>query len=291
MERIAPWLQTQWDRRAAGNFIGGGTGAGLAICAAASGLAGAAPPPAAYALAALSTAVGLALVWLEIGRPWRFLHVFFHPQTSWMTREALVAPPLLLALAVAAWAGGAAPALAALLLAAAFLYCQARILNAARGIPAWREPRLVPLIVATGLAEGAGLFLALAAATGAAVGAPILAWTLLALAARRIAWTAYRRALDGQGAPSAARQALRAIDAPLLWLGTVAPAALVLAAPVSGALAAPLVAAGGLLALGAGWALKLTIVLRAAFNQGFALPHLPRLDAARPDSSARPGWS
>ncbi len=40
MDRIAPWLQTNWDRRAAGNFIGGGTGAGLAIFAAASELTG-----------------------------------------------------------------------------------------------------------------------------------------------------------------------------------------------------------------------------------------------------------
>jgi phenylacetyl-CoA:acceptor oxidoreductase 26-kDa subunit len=291
MERIAPWLQTQWDRRAAGNFIGGGTGAGLAICAAASTLAAGPPQAAVYALAGLSIAAGLALVWLEIGRPWRFLHVFFHPQTSWMTREALAAPPLLLALAVAAWQGGAAPALAALLLAVVFLYCQARILSAARGIPAWREKRIVPLIIATGLAEGAGLFLALAAASGAAIATLIFAWALAALASRWLAWTAYRRRLDEQGAPREARRALKAIDRPLLLAGTLAPAALILAALLFAGVAAPLAAAAGLLALGTGWALKLTIVLRAAFNQGFALPHLPRLDAARGDSSARPGWS
>jgi phenylacetyl-CoA:acceptor oxidoreductase 26-kDa subunit len=291
VERIAPWLQTQWDRRAAGNFIGGGTGAGLAICAAARALAAGAHPALAYAVAGLSIAAGLSLVWLEIGRPWRFLHVFLHPQASWMTREALVAPALLLALAVAAWRGGAAPALAALPLAAVFLYCQARMLRAARGIPAWREPRIVPLIVATGIAEGAGAFLALAVATGAAAGAPILAAALVALAARWIAWTAYCRRLEGPAAPAAARRALQAIDRPLLLAGTLAPAALILGALAFAALAAPLSAVAGLFALGAGWAVKLAIVTRAAFNQGFALPHLPRLDAARGDTSTRPGWS
>ena len=40
-------------------------------------------------------------------------------------------------------------------LALAFIYCQARMLQAAKGIPAWREPLLVPLMVVTGLAEGA----------------------------------------------------------------------------------------------------------------------------------------
>ena len=44
-------------------------------------------------------------------------------------------------------------------LALVFVYCQARILQAAKGIPAWREPLLVPLIVITGVTEGAGLFL------------------------------------------------------------------------------------------------------------------------------------
>lgn len=291
MERIAPWLQTQWDRRAAGNFIFGGTGAGLAICAAASALAAGAHPAPAYAVAGLSIAAGLSLVWLEIGRPWRFLHVFFNPRTSWMTREALVAPPLLLALAAAAWPGGVAPALAALLLAAAFLYCQARILRAARGIPAWREGRIVPLILATGLAEGAGAFLALAPATGLGPGTALLALALAALAARWLAWIAYRRRLDRQGAPTAARRALQAVGAPLLLLGTIAPAALLLGALADAAVAAPLALAAGLFALAAGWALKLAIVTRASFNQGFALPHLPRLDAARGDSSARPGWS
>ncbi len=286
MDRIAPWPQTNWDRRAAGNFIGGGTGGGLAIVAAVSTLASGAAAPRAFAAAALFIAAGLLLVWLEIGRPWRFLHVFFHPQASWMTREALVAPPLLLALAAAAWHGGMALAIVSLLLALAFVYCQARMLRASRGIPAWRAPRIVPLMLATAFAEGTGAFLMLTPRAGAVM----LVLALVAIAARFIAWTAYGRQLAHGGAPAAALAALRAIDLPVLALGTLLPAALLFAAFGFATLAGPMALAAGALALAAGWLIKAVIVTRAAFNQGFALPHLPRLSAGR-DAGTRPGWS
>ena len=91
-------------------------------------------------------------MWAEIGRPLRALHVFFNPQTSWMTREGMVAMLLMpVGLASAVLWPQLAPAAA--VLALGFIYCQGRILHMAKGIPAWREPRVVPLIVATGLAE------------------------------------------------------------------------------------------------------------------------------------------
>jgi phenylacetyl-CoA:acceptor oxidoreductase 26-kDa subunit len=290
MERVAPWAQTSWDHRAAGNFIGGGTGSGLAIVAATSTLWSGEVPRVLLAAAALAIALGLALVWLEIGRPWRFLHVFFHPQTSWMTREALVAPPLIFTLGAAAWTGGHALATIAGVLAIAFLYCQARMLRAARGIPAWREPAIVPLIVATGLAEGAGAFLILALLTP--VGDRVA--LLLAPAAiliRSYVWTFYRGRLERHGGPAAALNALAVIDAPLLLFGTIAPLSLLVGALVLTTVATPLALVAGAAALGAGWTMKDVIVTRAAFNQGFAIPHLPRLAAAGKETGARPGWS
>lgn len=290
MERVAPWLQTSWDHRAAGNFIGGGTGSGLAIVAATSTLWAGEVPRVLFAAAALAIALGLALVWLEIGRPWRFLHVFFHPQTSWMTREALVAPPLIFTLGAAAWTGGHALATIAGALAIAFLYCQARMLHAARGIPAWREAAIVPLIVATGLAEGAGAFLILALLTP--VGDRVaLFLASAAILLRWYIWTIYRRGITRHGAPTGALKALAAIDTPLLIFGTITPLCLLLAALFLTNVAAPLALVAGAAALGAGWTIKDVIVTRAAFNQGFALPHLPRLAAAGKESSARPGWS
>jgi phenylacetyl-CoA:acceptor oxidoreductase 26-kDa subunit len=292
MDRIAPWRQTNWDRRAVANFVGGGTGCGLALVAAASELATGARYWPAYGLAMVLIVTGLGFVWLEIGRPWRFLHVFFNPRTSWMTREALVAPPLLVTLAAAAWLGGAALAVVAALFAVTFLYCQARILRAATGIPAWREPFVVPLIVATGLAEGAGAFAMLAfLSSAAAPGRVALVLALAAIAARWVAWTMYCRRLARRGAPAGTRAALRAIDGPVLALGTIAPLALVGAAVGFPDIAGPLAVLASVLAIAGGWLIKDTIVTRAAFNQGFALRHLPRLDVAGGDSSTRPGWS
>ena len=159
----APWQQTQWDWRAAGNFVCGGAGGGLIAFAAMSGAQG--PVLAVLLLGGLAlVGTGLVCVWLEIGRPLRALHVFFNPRTSWMTREGFAAL-LLMPVVLAAAAGLPGFDWLAAVLALAFVYCQGRILKAAKGIPAWREPLIVPLLVFTGLAEGGGLWLKPAAST------------------------------------------------------------------------------------------------------------------------------
>jgi phenylacetyl-CoA:acceptor oxidoreductase subunit 2 len=233
-------LQTSWDARAAANFMLGGAGSGLLVFSTL--LPGRIPVVVALAL----VAAGLGAVWLEIGRKRRALHVFFNPFTSWMTRESFAAVLVFAFGLCALWLDWALPL--ASLAALAFLYCQARILRAAKGIPAWRAPEVVPLVVFTGLAEGAAL--------GVLFGLEP-AILFLAVVARAIAWFGYQRAVRSQ--------ALEAPGAALTWVGTVLPIVLVLPA-------APL---AGLAALATGWWLKLALVTRAALNQGFALPHLP----------------
>jgi phenylacetyl-CoA:acceptor oxidoreductase subunit 2 len=275
----APWQQRAWDWRAAANFIAGGAGAGLIVFAACSrALGGSAAAP--FACGAVLVAVGLLCVWLEIGRPMRALHVFFNPRSSWMSREAFVAT-LLLPSAIAAAFGVAGFAAVAALLALAFVWCQARILKAAKGIPAWRAPRVVGLIVATALAEGGGLFLLSTPAHGGAA-LPLLVVAGLAVLARFGCWLAYRR----QVGASAARPALAALDGAARWLqwaGTLAPLLLIAlattlaigAGTANDAASVGAAALAGVCALGAGAGLKLTLVTRAAFNQGFALARLP----------------
>ena len=246
-------LQRHWDARAAANFICGGAGSGLLVATAFVP----STRPIAVLLALALIAAGLGAVWLEIGRKLRALHVFFNPFTSWMTRESFAAllvfalggSFLLLHEMVFLYGGAIA--------AAAFLYCQARILQAAKGIPAWREPRIVALIVWTGLAEGAGLALLFSIAGAQSA---ILAGTL---AARALAWWRYRRAVDTPALAPAGRL--------LLWVGTALPLAL-LALGDAFAWAAPL---AGLAALAAGAWLKLALVTRASLKQDFSLPHLP----------------
>ena len=253
-----PWQQTSWDWRAATNFMLGGTGAGLIVAA------GFVQDEAHYQvmLALVLVAAGLGAVWLEIGRKLRAIHVFFNPFTSWMTRESLAAV-LPCSASVIAHLAFRQPwtQFAAALAAFAFVYCQARILRAAKGIPAWRAPEVVPLVLATSLAEGAGLALLFEPGSFA------LALFVAALIGRGMAWSGYRAALK----QPAIRAALDPAGKALIQIGTLVPLALVLGGiflPQAAILAA-------IAAILTGWWFKFVLVTRAALNQGFALPQLP----------------
>jgi phenylacetyl-CoA:acceptor oxidoreductase subunit 2 len=172
-------VQKHWDIRAALNFMLGGSGAGLMIWTAL--LQVSSPYPIALSLALV--AAGLFAVWMEIGRKLRALHVLFNPFTSWMTRESFAA--LLLFMLGAASLFSFEFRTGAAIAAAAFLYCQARILRASKGIPAWRAPLVVPLILLSGLAEGGALLLLV---QGNALGIPVVAagwWIKFSLITRR----------------------------------------------------------------------------------------------------------
>lgn len=267
-----PWHQTNWDFRAAFNFMFGSAGAGLLVLAAYSGLAGAALQ-AELLLGMALIGAGLISVWFEIGRPLRAMNVGFNPFTSWMTRESFAAG-LVFALGLAAvWLASRPLAQAAALFALVFAYCQGRILQAAKGIPAWRVPALIWVIFTTALAEGAGLFVALAALFGTPAGGA-LAYFSLALIARALAWSIYR----GGAAKSAVRPALAVLDRAgkfLIQVGTIAPLALLLAAWLLPEVARIALLLAGAAALATGWQFKFVLITRAAYNQGFALPHLP----------------
>jgi phenylacetyl-CoA:acceptor oxidoreductase subunit 2 len=269
-----PWQQKSWDWRAAGNFICGGAGSGLIVFAALADAQGTAL--AALVLAGLAlVGVGLFCVSLELGRPLRALNVFRNPWSSWMGREAWTSMLLFPAGLAAAW-GVSGLAWVAAALALAFLYCQARLLQAAKGIPAWRAPLFVPLLVTTGLAEGGGLFFASAPwhRTGTL-------WLLAGFGAlvlfRVLVWLAYRRRLAGAAAHGAGA-ALDRAGRVLQFAGTLAPLALIaiiVLGVVAGAATHWAAALAGLAAALAGAYAKLTLVTRAGFNQGFALAHLP----------------
>lgn len=260
-QMITARLQKSWDLRATGNFIGGGAGTGLVLAAVA--FDGGRLP---LAVGLVLVGLGLAMVWLEIGKPWRALNVFFHPQTSWMTREGIVAGPLMAAGAAYWLFGHGALALPLAALAAGFLYCQSRILRASRGIPAWKQAEIVPLIIASGLAEGAGLLALLADPDPA-----VVAWALAAGLLREAAWAVYRRGLAASGngeralgvfaSPPARMARLVQLVALVLWVLALA-----------GLPVAPL---AGLLAALSGWAVKALLITRAAFTRGASVPHAP----------------
>ncbi len=284
-----PWLQSHWDWHVALNFLTGGSGSGLLVVAALGALAGY-PLTVPTWVGLLLVAVGLAQVSLHLGRPLRALSVLRNPRTSWMAREAYVAAPLLAGAGLAALLHSTLLGAVTGLLAATFLYCQARILKEARGIPAWREPRLLPLILATGLAEGTALYLLIVLAVGPA-GAQFSSAVLLlgALVLRYATWRGYRSALRGQ-APRAALRVLERAEAPFAGAGHVAPLLLLAVAAGVPSAQAPLAALAALAALLAGWGLKFAIVTRAGYNQGFAITHTPARGAGTGGLGSKPGW-
>lgn len=274
-----PWQQAHWDWRAAGNFMAGGAGAGLIIATALSSAGGRIRTGQLLAGLVL-VGLGLFCVWLEIGRPLRAINVFRHPQRSWMTREAMVAALLFpVTLAAALFAPGLA--WLAALLGLAFVYCQGRMLVGARGIAAWRAPLTLPLIVATALAEGMGLFVAAAPVRG--IGTLALAGLAGAVLVRAAVWMLYRARVLPSLAPKA-RVELASAGTVLVIAGTVLPLVALAGAAVSGAqtpASIPLaLVAGGAATLAGSW-FKFVLITRAAFNQGFALMQLPIRGARR----------
>ena len=260
-----------------GNFLCGGAGTGLFAFTTIAGLNGTrdlVPGLAALAL----IACGLTLLMFKIGRPLRFIYVLRQPQRSWMSREAWVAGLLFPLALFALWFDQPMVLLAAAMVGLLFLFCQGMILEQSKGIPAWRNPRVIALIMATGLAEGCGLFLLLAA-------------VLPDLGARRQA--------DGHRAGRLGRDAVLDLAALFRRAGKRRRAdphagnlhglpRLVLcrrpgaagragrrrpdARPCAGA---ALFALAGLSVFATGWAIKFILITRAAYNQGFALPHTP----------------
>lgn len=288
---VEPTHQKHWDWKAAGNFMCGGAGAGLFVFAVLAGLQGLSTDWLGVAALAL-VAAGLLLVLLKIGRPWRALNVLRQPQRSWMAREAWIAAVLFPAAMLGLWLGNVSLIAVAAVAALLFLYAQAMILKEAKGIPAWREPLIVPLIVSTGLAEGGGLFLAtLPFASALSPASEIAALAVVMLVALRgVAWRAYFSALMSTGAPARALDCLSALRVEFLAFGLILPVTSIAVGFVADETGPILFALGGISVFVSGWRLKHRLVTRAGYNQGFALAHVPTRGADRSGGAVKPGW-
>jgi phenylacetyl-CoA:acceptor oxidoreductase subunit 1 len=274
-------LQTFWDWRAAMNWCFGGVSSGLVVVALLAALRGLVNPvrlPWIDAGAAVLMGIGLFFVFLKIGRKLRFWRAVSRPQTSWMTRElyvvAIFYPAVLASLL---WGGFAIYAVAALA-ALGFLVCQAMILYKARGIPAWRAPLMPWMIVATGLLEGFGLLLAIGTFVPGtlASGGMLAAAGLVLIAINAALWVAYRSTARARGIGPLARAAIAEVSLPLHIVGHALPAVLLAIAAMASDMPRGLMGAAGvaLIAGGAFW--KFSIVVRASYQQGFALAKFPQ---------------
>lgn len=274
-------LQTLWDWRAAMNWIFGGVASGFAAIAYLASLAGAVHAdmvPSLHVVAAGLMAVGLFCVFLKIGRKLRFWRAASRPQTSWMTRELYVAAVLYPAILANLLWPSAVLSLLAGALALAFLWCQAKILHRARGIPAWRVPLMPWMLLATGLLEGAGL-LALLLAWFRGLGQPgiLVPVAGLALVAVNAAlWIAYRRTAKEEGVVPLARRVIGDNSLTLHLVGHVVPAVMFAAALANPGLISVYLGIAGVTAIAGGAFWKFTIIVRAGYQQGYAVPAVPQ---------------
>ena len=256
---IEPRHQQHWDWKAALNFILGGSGASLFAMSVLYDV------PLMAALALGMVAFGLLILLFKIGRPLRFLYVFRQPQRSWMSREAWIAALLFPLGGLYLLTGSYPIGLLGSLTAMGFLFSQAMILKESKGVPAWRTKYIGPLIVITGLAEGAAL-LSLVRPT------PILLAALLFL--RGLAWYAYLWSLRREGAPVRTLDALKQGDWWMIGGGLALPVVLI---------AVNLTPLAGLAVVATGYWLKFVLVTRAGYQQGFALH--------RTNGVIKPGWT
>ena len=168
-----------------------------------------------------------------------------------------------------------------------FVYCQAQILHAAKGIPAWRAPLIPTMILASGLFEGVGM---LALLTGFAAVKPSLmiagAGLLLAIVNGALFhW--YRSTARQQGIPPLARRVLDDLAAVVHSVGHALPVLLFFVALVAPITAVTLLPLAGFSVLAGGFWWKFIVVTRASFQQGFALPNAPQRGSGKRAAPAR----
>jgi len=275
-------VQTFWDYRGAMNFMLGGVGSGLALLVIAAYFGGVVEERALLGLLVVAGAimgVGLLFVFAKIGRKERFLNALLRPQTSWMSREIYVVGAFYLVLLIDLLRPSLALHGLVALLALAFLVCQARILFAAKGIPAWRVSTTPWMLTVTGLYEGTGALL-IALAFLSPDGAASVYFTpvgaMLALVSAAF-WQDYRRTAKARGISPLARREIENISGTLEVLGHFGPLALMLIATALGGKTAAIAGAvGGLAAIAGGLFWKFEVICRAAHHQGYAVPIMPQ---------------
>lgn len=277
------------------NFTLGGMSSGLAVVAGlvfGLGIIPAQTALRAETVAAIGMALGLASVFLEIGRKPRFLFVLLRPQSSWMTRETYAVAVFYPVVALAQWHPAPVWIELAGLSGAVFLLCQARILYAGKGIPAWRAPAVPWLLGATGLLEGTALMvLVVGMSTGTLVLPGALPFSgVLASMLTFVIWRRYCERARAAGLGPAARDVLRTLDPWLTWGSYMFGGSLFALGWAGGVTEGwgPLACLlGAVVVLAGGVALKMSLVTRASFHQNFEIPRLPRRGSGRRAAPAR----
>jgi len=286
-----PWLQQHWDWRAAANFICGGSGSGMMLALAA--MATIEFVPDWLLLVPLGfIGAGLFFVWLETGRPFRApLNVFFNPWTSWMSRESIAAAVLFPVTLAAIGLASDLFFFIAVLLAAVFLYCQARLIKASKGIPVWRNPAVVGFIIATGLTEGWSLLMMASPPSSppSSLNEMLAGGLVVLLITRLLMWRRYLKALQGN-APTAALKVLQKYNTAFILVSHTLPIAVIGVDMIWSGVSVYGLGAAGFFALIGGWVMKYILITKASWNQGYEIVHTPERGLGGSGPGGQPGW-
>ena len=171
-------------------------------------------------MALVMLGIGLASSFFHLGRPERAWRAATMWRTSWLSREVIVLPAFTGAVALWWWLGVAAPAawlLACVVLSFVLWWCTGMIYACLRFIQEWAHPLTIAgfvliglssgLVLAGGLAAGAGEAELLKAVSPWALGATLAAWGTRYAALRRNATLAAKSTL--QSATGIAAKRLR----------------------------------------------------------------------------------
>ena len=273
--------QTFWDMRAAMNFIMGGIGSGTVVMTYLISLMipiNNAELTQINLISGIIIAIGLFFVWLKIGRKLRAPLAILRPQTSWMSREIYAVGLLFLSIGLGFVYPSPILYAAAATGAAAFLYCQGRILHSGKGIPSWRVSQMPSMLIATGLLEGTGLFVLLSFTWGTEIStsSPILALAILLILLNSFLWRRYMRNLKTWGIGPIDRNILNRITPKLYITGYILPLILFGAIFLNFTPLSLLAQIAGFLTIMGGVLWKAIVITQACHMQNFSLGKLPQ---------------
>jgi len=278
--------QTFWDLRAAMNFIMGGLGAGFIIMTYLFYLTNNLTEKVMlniFLVSGIIIAIGLFFVWLKIGRKLRAFYVVLKPQTSWMSREVYAVGLLYLAGFIDYFSPSNFMHLIIAIAALTFLYCQARILHSAKGIPTWRAPKIPWILLATGFYEGFGLLAIYSFIYPQSIPLPsILPVGGLVLAAiNALLWRNYVMSLGDVGVGQNSQFLLLASTLKIQFISYLLPSILVMIFLVWGNEASWTLAVAGILVVVGSINWKIILITKACHQQGYAIAKFPQRGSGR----------
>ncbi|MFP6761740.1 MAG: DmsC/YnfH family molybdoenzyme membrane anchor subunit, partial [Rhodospirillales bacterium] len=219
----------------------------------------------------------------KIGRKLRAFYVVLKPQNSWMSREVYAVGLLYLAGLIDYFSPSNFMHLIVAIAALTFLYCQARILHSAKGIPTWRAPKIPWILLATGFYEGFGLLAIYSFIYPQSIPLPSIlpVGGLILAAINALLWQNYMMSLGDVGVGQKSQNLLLASTFKIQFISYLLPSILAMIFLVWGNEASWTLAAAGILVVVGSINWKILLITKACHQQGYAIAKFPQRGSGR----------